>query len=163
MNPGLADILVDIIDPATPFDRALERCAEAIPNGLFTAMRFHRDSMEVERIHSTLPDVYPVSGRKPKRDTEWGDKVLLNRRVNLGYGEEDIVWAFGDHRTILGLGLKAVLNVPIVRGENVLGTLNFLRDGPGFTEQEAATGQLLAAAIAMREWAVSQAFATIHR
>jgi hypothetical protein len=113
-------------------------------------MRFHAETMEVERIFSSLPAVYPVSGRKPKRDTEWGAKVLVERRPNLGSGAADIKWAFSDHETILGLDLTEVLNVPVIRSDMVLGTINFLRDGQPFTEEDAATGQLLAAALAMR-------------
>ncbi|MGQ7248091.1 GAF domain-containing protein [Halomonas sp. V046] len=150
MSLDLGVTLEQLVDPATSLERVLEGCAGAIPCGLFTTMRFHQDSMEVERLFSTLPDIYAVSGRKPKRDTPWGDKVLIARQANVGFGADDIVWAFSDHETILGLGLLAVLNVPIVRGDRVLGTINFLRPRPAFTEQEVATGQLLAAAIACR-------------
>ncbi|MBO0345725.1 GAF domain-containing protein [Roseibium sp. CAU 1637] len=146
----LSDTLSQIIDGNVTRDVALTLSAQTIDNGLFTAMRFHEDDMEVERLFSTLSDVYPVSGRKPKRDTEWGEKVLIRREINLGFGPEDITWAFGDHETILELGLQAVLNVPVVRGETVLGTINFLRADKPFSEVETATGQLLAAALALR-------------
>lgn len=139
-----------IADPQTPLTEALSLCSAALVNGLFTAMRFHAATMEVERIHSTLPDAYPVSGRKPKRDTAWGKKVLMSHQVNRGCGAGDIIWAFSDHQTILDLGLNAVLNVPILRDARVLGTVNFLRAAPEFSEQDAATGQLLAAALAHR-------------
>lgn len=150
MSETLADILKLMTETDTPRDRFYDLCSKSIDNGLFTAMRFHEDEMEVERLYSTLPDTYPVSGRKPKKDTEWGRKVLTNRHINLGFGADDIAWAFSDHETILGLGLTAVLNVPVVRGERVLGTINFLRAGKAFTEAEAATAQLLAAALAVR-------------
>ena len=146
----LTATLSRIADPQTALPEALGLCAETIGNSLFTAMRFHAATIEVERLYSTLPDVYPVSGRKPKRDTEWGDKVLLQQQVNRGYGKADIEWAFSDHETILGLGLHAVLNVPIVRRETVLGTINFLRSAPAFNDQEILTAQHLAAALAAR-------------
>ncbi|MGJ8545415.1 MAG: gamma-glutamyltransferase family protein [Sulfitobacter sp.] len=139
-----------IEDPATPLDDAYAICAAAIPNGLFTAMRFHAAEMEVERLYSTMPDVYPVSGRKPKRDTPWGEKVLTRRQVNIGFGPADIAWAFSDHETILGLGLQGVLNMPVVAGAQVLGTINFLRSGPGFTDAEVAIARACAEALAAR-------------
>lgn len=149
-TPDLFDILRRIGDPATPRDAAYGLCAAAIPNRLFTAMLFHEATMEVERLFSTVPEVYPVRGRKPKRDTAWGKKVLVERQVNLGSGAEDIAWAFADHDTILSLGLTEVLNVPVVRGTRVLGTINLLRDTPPFGEEDAALAQLLAATLALR-------------
>lgn len=146
----IADICNRIADRNTPLQQALGLCGTAIDNGLFTAMRFHADLMEVERIYSTLPDVYPVSGRKPKRDTAWGEKVLVQQQVNNGFGPEDIKWAFSDHETILGLGLKAVLNIPVVRDGKVLGTINFLRGDQPFSLQDIKSGQRLAAALVDR-------------
>jgi hypothetical protein len=152
MKADLFDTLRHVADPTTSYDAAFTLCAQAVPNGLFTAMRFHETTMEVERLFSTLPEVYPVSGHKPKRDTAWGEKVLVRRQVNIGSGASDIIWAFVDHETILSLGLTEVLNVPIVRGAHLLGTINFLRQTPSFCEQDAATGQILAAVLALRTW-----------
>ncbi len=137
-------------DPGLALQDALAQCGAAIPNRLFTAMRFHPDTMEVERIHSTMPQAYPVSGRKPKRRTEWGQKVLIDRQVNAGFGEDDIAWAFDDHDKILALGLRAVLNVPVIAGDRVIGTLNYLREGPAFTAAEIATARACADALSQR-------------
>jgi GAF domain-containing protein len=97
-----------------------------------------------------MPDAYPAGGRKPKRQTDWGDKVLIRREVNDGFGEADIAWAFSDHELILSLGLHAVLNVPVTLGERTLGTINYLRGGPRFSQDEIATGKALAAALGRR-------------
>lgn len=129
-------------------DDAFAQCAVAIPNELFTAMQFHADTVEVERLYSTLPKVYPISGRKPKRQTEWGEKVLFRHEVNIGFGSDDIRWAFSDHETILGLGLKAVMNVPIVSQGQVLGTINYLRSNPAFTDADIQVTAKLAETLA---------------
>lgn len=139
-----------IADQNTPLAEAFELCDKALDNGLFTAMRFHAATMEVERLHSTLPDSYPVSGRKPKRDTAWGRKVLIDREINLGFGAADIRWAFSDHETILGLELNAVLNAPIVLDGSVLGTINYLRGDPAFSSREVGIAEQVAAALANR-------------
>lgn len=146
-----ADICKRIAAQDTPLQMAFDLCGSAVANELFTAMRFHAETMEVERLHSTLPGSYPVSGRKPKRDTEWGKKVLIDRRVNNGFGAADIRWAFTDHATILGLGLNAVLNVPIVRDGSVLGTINYLRGNPAFGSREAELAKQIATALADRD------------
>ena len=43
---------------------------------LFTIMRVHEASMEVERVHSSNLVAYPVGGRKTKRGTPWSKAVL---------------------------------------------------------------------------------------
>jgi hypothetical protein len=107
--------------------RAIDEVArEAMGHSLFTAMVFDEPAMVVERIYSSDEGAYPLGGRKPKRDTAWGRHVLLKRRVYVGEGEDAIRDAFADHELILGLGLRAVVNVPVVFGGKCLGTLNFL-------------------------------------
>ncbi|SFF01831.1 GAF domain-containing protein [Sulfitobacter brevis] len=140
-----------IADPATPLNAAYALCSATVPNGLFTAMRFHPAEMEVERLYSTMSDIYPVSGRKPKRDTPWGEKVLTRKEVNIGFGPADIAWAFSDYETILGLGLEAVLNIPVVTDGQILGTINYLRKAPSFTEGEVVAAQACAHALALRK------------
>ncbi|UWR35196.1 GAF domain-containing protein (plasmid) [Sulfitobacter sp. W027] len=146
----IAGIRMRIADRDISLKKALGLCANTIDNELFTAMRFHTETMEVERLHSTLPDIYPVNGRKPKRDTAWGEKVLIQQQVNNGFGAEDIKWAFSDHETILGLGLNAVLNIPVVRSGKVLGTINFLRQDSAFSLQEVVIGKQVAVALSRR-------------
>ncbi|GAW37294.1 hypothetical protein RA2_04371 [Roseovarius sp. A-2] len=107
--------------------------------------------MEVERVYSSMPEAYPVSGRKPKRRTEWGEKVLIEKQVNCGFGADDIAWAFDDHAKILDLGLNAVLNVPVVAGNQVIGTINYLRNAIPFSAAEVATGKACAEFLAMRQ------------
>jgi hypothetical protein len=150
MNDDFTNLLNWVADTATSLTRAFDECATMIPNDLFTAMRFHPESMEVERLFSTLPDIYPINGRKPKRQTEWGQNVLIQQQINLGCGPEAIAWAFSDHKTILGLGLNAVLNVPVVSDGSTLGTINFLRKAPAFDAKDVAIGTALAASLARR-------------
>jgi len=144
-----APLVQMLLDPAMTESQRHDLCATAIENGLYSAMRYHPDTVEVERIASTMPDIYPIAGRKPKKDTPWGHKVLIHQHINVGNGPDDIRWAFSDHETILGLGLDQVLNVPVVRGEQVIGTINYLRASKPFTEQEQTRARLLAACLAL--------------
>ena len=130
--------------------QALATAGELIECSLFTAMRFHADAMEVERIQTSMPDAYPLKGRKRKRDTEWGRKVLLEGCINRGHGTAHIRWAFDDYETILSLGISAVLNVPVFEGEQVIGTINFLRGEEPFSLQEVGVGRCLAAVLGAR-------------
>ena len=49
---------------------------EVIGHRLFTLMRVHEATDEVERIYSSNPAAYPVGGRKVKRGTPWSRAVL---------------------------------------------------------------------------------------
>jgi GAF domain len=125
--------------------RAIDEVArEAMGHSLFTAMVFDEPAMAVERIYSSDAAAYPPGGRKPKRDTAWGRHVLLERRVYVGDGEAAIREAFADHELILGLGLRSVVNVPVVFGRECLGTLNFLWRRPSVRANDVTLARLLA-------------------
>ena len=104
---------------------------------LFTAMRYLA-SGEVERVHTSNPDAYPLAGRKPRRDTPWSRQVLVRGEPYYANDAAGIRFAFEDAENILGLGLGAVMNVPVKEGERVLGTLNFLREAGGYRPQQVA-------------------------
>ena len=54
-------------------------------------------------------------------------------------------FAFEDADKILGLGLGAVMNLPVKEGERVLGTLNFLREAGGYRPEDLEVAMKLAA------------------
>ena len=87
---------------------------------------------EVERVHTSDPVAYPLAGRKPRRDTAWSRQVLVRGEPYYANDVAGIRAAFEDAEKILGLGLGAVINVPVKEGERVLGTLNFLREAGGY-------------------------------
>lgn len=110
---------------------ALLRAADAVGrqamgHRLCTAMAFDAAAMTVRRIYSSAPEAYPVGGSKPKRDTAWGRQVLIEGRVFVGEGEAAIREHFADHAVILGLGLRSIVNVPVMLGGRCAGTVNFL-------------------------------------
>jgi GAF domain-containing protein len=111
---------------------------------LFTAMRY-LPSGEVERVHTSDPGAYPLAGRKPRRDTPWSRQVLVRGEAYYANDETGIRAAFEDAEKILGLGLGAVINVPVKDGERVLGTLNFLREAGGYHPSQVNDALELAA------------------
>jgi GAF domain-containing protein len=126
--------------------RALEKLTEAvIGHRLFTVMRFDSSRSEVQRIHTSQPQAYPVGGRKQKKATAWADQVLGQMQVFRGTSPADIVAAFDDHETILGLGLGSVLNIPVVFEGRCVGTMNLLHQAGWYRSEDELTGQMLAA------------------
>jgi hypothetical protein len=104
---------------------------------LYTAMRY-LPSGEVERVHTSDPHAYPLAGRKPRRDTPWSRRVLVRGEPYYANDEAGIRAAFEDAEKLLGLGLGAVINVPVKADDRVLGTLNFLREAGGYRPENVA-------------------------
>ena len=133
-------------EQAEPVFRAVETLsADVIGHRLFTIMRFDPARAEVERVHSSLPAVYPVGGRKAKRATAWSDHTLRDMKVFRASGTAAIRAAFDDHATILSLGLASVLNIPLVLGGRCIGTMNLLHEADWYTPEDEPTGLLLGA------------------
>ncbi|MDQ0509621.1 GAF domain-containing protein [Ancylobacter amanitiformis] len=108
--------------------RAVEAVARArIGFGLLTMLRLSPDGEEVQRLYTTDPEHYPVSGRERLGPTDWGRHVLGERRPYLGPDSAAVRWAFpADFELIASLGLGATMNVPIVSLGRTLGSLNIL-------------------------------------
>jgi GAF domain-containing protein len=139
----LADALRASNQPLT-ICRALEQLTgETLGHRLFTIMRFDSDRSEVQRIHTSLPAVYPAGGRKQKKATAWAGHVLTDMKVFRGSEPADIVSAFDDHATILGLGLGSVLNIPVVFKGRCVGTMNLLHQAGWYGPGDEPAGRLL--------------------
>jgi GAF domain-containing protein len=142
---ALAEALRGDEQPARICRAVAALSADVIGHRLFTVMRFDADRQEVERVHSTVPAVYPPGGRKRKKDTPWADHVLRDRKVFRANDPDGIRAAFDDHATILGLGLGSVLNIPIGFDGRCVGTMNLLHQAGWYTKEDEATGLVLAA------------------
>ena len=148
--PTLADIaaVTEIAATAPGSDavfRAVEDLArQAIGFRLFTIMRLHAASQEVERLYSSLPHAYPVSGRKPKQGTPWGAQVLDRGEIFVANSPEEVRVAFADYELIFSLGIGAIMNVPVRFRGRSLGTMNICSESRWFTEADHAPGRLIA-------------------
>lgn len=118
------------------FERIDREAAVVIGQRLFTVTAFDAATMEVQRVYSSNPAVYPVGGRKRKRDTEFGRRVLVDGQPLVCEGDEAIARVFDDHETIRGLGSHSSINVPVTDGARCLGVLNFLAPGVGFLPEQ---------------------------
>ncbi|MGN6578695.1 MAG: GAF domain-containing protein [Bordetella sp.] len=113
-------------DPVALF-AAIDACARPVlGQTLCTVNRLDIERLALVRLYSSDPRSYPPGGGKDKRGTDWGRHVLLERRIFVGEGIEAIRQSFDDHRAIEALGLKSVINVPLVARGVCLGTMNFL-------------------------------------
>ena len=140
---AFAEAAANAPTPEAVFELAENTTKTMIGHSLFTVMAFDQDRMEVQRCYSSNPDSYPVGGRKKKRDTDWGRHVLTQGEPIIGSSEDDIRRFFDDHEVIIGLGLCAVMNVPIKRLGKVIGTMNLLDVSPHYTADNIKTATLI--------------------
>jgi len=123
----------------TALFRAIEEVAtRRVDAGLVTMMRHDAVESTVERLHSSNPQAYPVGGKKAKRDTAWGRKVLIEHRVLVSAGDAGLRESFDDHATIIGLGLHSCVNVPLVSEGQCVGTMNISRAQADWNDDEVA-------------------------
>lgn len=126
------------------FAAAEKASAALLGHRLFTILFVVAGGAEVERVHSSDPAAYPLTGRKRMGPTPWGDLVLKRGRTWLGNGADDIRWAFPDHELIASLGCAACINVPVRDGGEVVGTLNILDATGAYAEADVATAEVIA-------------------
>ncbi len=123
--------ITDALATATPLAAVLKVvdriAAQRIGTIVFSASLCHVDAMEVERIYSSRPQDYAVGVRTNKRQTSWGRQVLLQRKVFVGEGALEMAAAFDDKEGMASIGVRSIINVPIVVQGRCLGVLNFGR------------------------------------
>jgi GAF domain-containing protein len=141
---AVTEVTATTREPEAMF-RAVEALAlKVIGFRLFTIMRLHEASGEVERLYSSLPDAYPVSGRKPKQGTSWGEQVLDRGEIFIANSPDEVRAAFADYELIFSLGIGAIMNVPIRFRGRPLGTMNICAEAGWFRDADRAPGRLLA-------------------
>ncbi len=129
--------------PQTTFDALFALALNTVGAKLFTLMSFDFERGVAARFFSNMPDAYPVSGTKPVNTTDWGQKVLHDKQIFVANDIEGIAKVFDDHQLIKSLGCESVINVPVVIGGNVVGTVNVLHEAGHFTPERIAAAETL--------------------
>jgi GAF domain-containing protein len=107
--------------------QALETLAhKTVGLKVFTTMSVDGAAGLARRSYSNRPEAYPVSGSKPLHDDPWSDTVLKRHETHVMNDYAHIARTFPDHELILSLGCESCINVPVVVGGEVLGTVNCL-------------------------------------
>lgn len=144
----LAKTACDSKDPQALFAQADKLVARTIGHTLFTILRNHEALEEVERLYTNNPTAYPVGGRKKKKDTHWGRKVLQHGEIFIARNPAELKEAFADHELIVSLGIGSIMNVPIGYGGRRLGTMNVSYKTDWFTPEDQERGRVIAGILA---------------
>src|SRR6185437_7836472 len=126
---ALAERLATDREPAGLYAAVDALVQDVIGHRLFTLMRVHEASAEVERVYSSNTTAYPVGGRKHKLGTPWSAAVLERGEVFVARTPDEVRDAFADHALIASLGI---------------GSMNISHESGWFTDRDAATGRLIA-------------------
>lgn len=116
----------------TAFTDLHARCA-ALGTRLFTVTKLDEEKALFARVFTSHTVEYPVSGTKPMERDGWYDTTIAARRTFVANTPPEFAKYFFDHELIVSLGLGSCINIPVVAGGRVLGTVNILADAGHFT------------------------------
>ncbi|WP_299611736.1 GAF domain-containing protein [uncultured Tateyamaria sp.] len=97
----------------------------AVGGRLFTVTVLDHTAGLAQRIYTSHPETYPVSGTKPMSQGAWTNMVIDRGETFVANTVAEFSIYFPDHALIESLGCQSALNVPIVNGK-VIGTVNVL-------------------------------------
>jgi hypothetical protein len=122
--------------PNDVFQLVEEVARERIGFRLLTMLMLSPDGDEVQRLYTTDPVHYPVSGRERLGTTSWGRHMFVDRAPYIGSDAKFVQWAFPqDYDLIESLGLGSTVNVPIVNAGAPLGSLNLLDEEHRYSDE----------------------------
>jgi len=110
---------------------------------LFTIMTVDMKNELARRAYTSDPVAYPTSGTKPILRDSWFDVVHGAHRSFVANTIADISTVFGDHETIWSLGCGSVINIPVLVGGELLGTVNCLDAEHHYTPERVERSRLL--------------------
>ena len=112
-------------------------------DALFTLMEIDRRRGIARRNYTNQPDAYPASGEKPIQTNAWTEQVQNRQKTFVANTIEEIAAVFPDHELIQSLGCESCLNLPIVVGGTVIGTLNCLHEAGHYTPERVQAAEIL--------------------
>lgn len=127
-------------------DQAVKRL---VGHKLLTLLVVVEDGAFVERIYSSNPGAYPVTGRKAMNRTKWGDHVIRDGKPWHGRTIAELAEVFSDHELIASLGCGSCINIPVIRFGTMIGTINVLDRENAYTDETVETLKLFAPVLAL--------------
>lgn len=147
---SLCDGLAACVDLAEALEHIERARQDLLGPGLLTVnvVALRKDDppgeFQLRRAWSSNRTDYPVGGRKHKLPSPWTEQLLVRGEIFIGEGEHALTEAFDDAPRIAALGLRAVINVPLLADGRCRATFNVLGVRPHWLAEEVATVRLLA-------------------
>ena len=138
---AVADAVREQPDPAAALRAIGAAMDRLIGSRMFTFLRFDEARFEMERLHCSRTDLYPVGARKPMRRGPWHESLVGRGEVFIASGEQQMRATFGDHAALAAMGCTASMCVPVRNAGRTLGSMNLNGDEGRYGEREAALAQ----------------------
>lgn len=123
---------------------ALHRLAEAtVGVKLFTMTADNPKGGYVRRVYSSDETAYPVLGTKPIVFDDTYRKMTEERFVYVANSVEAMRADFPDLDLIVSLGCGSAINMPVVAGGEMLGSVNLLHEEGWYTPERVEAAKLL--------------------
>ncbi|MCK7611930.1 GAF domain-containing protein [Roseibium sediminicola] len=123
---------------AAAFDALLALTRATVGVKLFTFMTVDMATETARRSYTSHPEAYPVSGTKPVTYDRWFKIVHTDRECFVANTLADIATVFPDFELIGRLGCGSVINLPVVLGDTLVGTVNMLHEEDHYTAERVA-------------------------
>ena len=117
---------------------ALHHACAALGTRLFTVTVQDEAQGLARRAYTSHPVEYPVSGTKPLTRDGWYDQCIGGQQTFVANTTPEFAKYFFDHALITSLGLGSCINIPVVSGGQVLGTVNLLAEEQHFMPDRLA-------------------------
>ena len=118
---------------------ALQTLTEAtVGVKLFTYMTVDMANELARRAYTSDAVSYPTSGTKPIHYDAWFDIVHKQHAYFVANTIEDIAKVFPDYELINSLGCQSVVNMPVILGGELVGTVNMLHETDFYTRERVA-------------------------
>ena len=158
MMISLCTHLLDAMAEARDADTALrlaDTCRRLIAGpGIFsiqqnvTTAADPRNEVRLQRYYSSQAGTWPVAGRKRKTHTRWTDTLFMRGEPMLSEGVEALRAHFDDHEELRPFGIRAGLNLPVMKGGQCIATFNVFATAARWEAQQVLALRLLALATA---------------
>lgn len=120
------------------YDTLHQACA-ALGTRLFTVTVQDLKLGVARRAYTSHPVEYPVSGTKPLTRDGWYEFCITGQQTFVANTTPEFAKYFFDHALITSLGLGSCINIPLIAGGEVLGTVNLLAEEHHFTPAKLAS------------------------
>jgi hypothetical protein len=146
-------------NPDAPFDALLNLTRATIGVKLFTFMTADMKTELASRSYTSHPEDYPVSGTKPITYDRWFAIVHKDRDCFVANTLDDIATVFPDFELIGSLGCGSVINLPVVLGDTLVGTVNMLHEEQHYTPERVEAAKAWLSVPAKASYLASRALA----
>ena len=128
-------------DPNMALADLHRRIADRVGARIFTVTTVDRRAGLARRVYTSHPADYPVTGTKPMGDDGWSRLVIDGQQTFVANTTAEFAVYFPDHALINALGCQSAVNVPVMDGGQVVGTVNLLDVEGHYTPARVAAAQ----------------------